>query len=113
MKTKLAVLALVFFGFGIQPILSVPVCSYPYIVSGYKVDNIELHQPDPGLEALFPLIEKLGINVKELKAIDDPDGKSCTIEIKGSIGGTPIELVITIQGQSCAEFFLELVKGSK
>lgn len=55
------------------------------------------------------LIQETDLEIKFLFLYENEPEKECRMTVKGTIDGKEVDLVIVIEGQSCAEFFKELL----
>lgn len=107
MKTIIFLIMLVFSGMTIQPVLSIPNSGADYNIT----ESIMGCNAQPNLDLadhLRPLLEKMGVEIDELKVMDMENMADCTITIKGTYNGKKVELTITFKDISCAELLKQL-----
>ena len=62
------------------------------------------------LDVIIEALEKLGFEIEKLEVSEaQVEEKKCKITLKGTYKGEEIDLTITIEGQTCAEFFKSLL----
>lgn len=61
------------------------------------------------VELLRPVVEKMGIEVEQMEIVEQEIKDSCTIRIRGTIDGKKVDIIITIEGKSCAQLMKELM----
>ena len=67
-------------------------------------------QVNPNITTVLEgILENMGVEVQELKVLDLKNVESCTIRVRGTIDGKQIELIITVEGVSCAELLKQLM----
>ncbi len=55
------------------------------------------------------LIQETELEIKFLFLYENEPEKECRMTVKGTIDGKEVDLVIVIEGQTCAEFFKEML----
>lgn len=60
-------------------------------------------------EVFEKFLERIGFDLDKIEVIENNDDKECTMTIKGTVDVKEVDLTITIKGQTCAEFFKDLL----
>lgn len=107
MKKLIFPIVLMFLGITIQPAFST---SANILGPSISEDIMECSiQADPDLvELLIPIFEEMGVEVHEMKIVDETNAKSCTVRIVGTYNGKEIDITITFEGVSCAELLKQM-----
>lgn len=62
------------------------------------------------IDAIIIVMEELGFETEEVKLFQEHLQKSCKLTIKGTLDGKEVEVVITIEGMTCAEVIKALTE---
>jgi len=81
--------------------------SYDFLPIIKSQSEMNLFQND--LVTMTNLIQETEVEIKILLLNEDEPAKECRMTVKGTIDGKEVDVVIVIEGQSCAEFFKELL----
>jgi hypothetical protein len=68
-------------------------------------------QPDPLVSELKDLLTDLGFEIDVLEFEDGVDEESCSFSMTGTYKGEEIDLKITIEGTSCVDLLISLIKA--
>ena len=61
-------------------------------------------------DVLITFLENMGFEIEKLEILEEGAEKECSFTIKGTYKGEDIDIKVTIIGQTCSEFFGELIK---
>lgn len=61
-------------------------------------------------EVLINILENLGFEIEKLEVLENNGEKSCKVTIKGTYNGIEVEIVLIIEGMTCAELLKEITK---
>lgn len=68
-------------------------------------------QPDPVVSELKDLLTELGFEIDDLEFEDGVDEESCSFTVTGTYKEEDIDLQVTIDGTTCADLLISLIKA--
>ena len=107
MRKLILLMFLLFVSISQQPAFATSVSAE--VESPQFIEECSINENPDLVELLRPVVEKMGIEVDQMEVVEQEVKDSCTIRITGTIDGKKVDIIITIEGKSCAELMKELM----